>query len=156
MAFVPHPKAEERRQSVISYIELLLTNKKPEMLVKHRRDLLDTMLWKYTEADGKSNTRYYSHSALKFRGLSKEERKGKLHHEHVYSREMLIDELLAADSGNWQSILKKAIACTITVEEHRKLPKADEACNGWKRYAKANVPVRNIEKGEDVQLSDLL
>jgi hypothetical protein len=152
--FEPHPKADERRQSVISFIELLLNSKKPEMLVKHRRDLLNTMLWKYTEADGKYNTRYFSHSALKCMDLSKEERKGKLHHEHVCPREKLIDDLLAADLENWQNVLKKAIGCTVTIGEHKDLPKSDEECDGWGRYAKAKILVIDRVTGKDVQISD--
>ena len=87
--FTPHQVGETRRRSLAILVRLLLANRHvPNVLEKHIRDLLDTALWKYTEADGKYSTRYQSVGALECSD------KGQLRHEHVYPRSVLIDALM--------------------------------------------------------------
>ena len=44
-------------------------------------------------------------------------------------------------------ILKDAIGCTVTVEEHTRLSKFDEEY-GWERYRKAGISVIDTQTGE--------
>jgi hypothetical protein len=77
MVFNPHPQAEGRRRSAVTLIKSLLANKQPEVLPDHVSDLIDVLLWRITEADGKYNTRYKSSGALECANNSQ------LRHEHV-------------------------------------------------------------------------
>jgi hypothetical protein len=86
----PDPQGEQRRRSIRAVIKLVLNFYAPEVLPDHIRDLIDTMLWKLTEADGKYNTRYRSQVALNS--------SGKLIHEHVYPKKQMIDRLVDAGS----------------------------------------------------------
>lgn len=97
--FKSHPRAENRRGSAVTLIKLLLANKTPEVLPEHLRELLDTMLWKITEADGKYKTRHQSHSALQCSD------KRLLRHDHVYPKEKMIDALLNAKPEEVDGIL---------------------------------------------------
>jgi hypothetical protein len=56
MSFTPHPEADSRRRSAKALIKALLADRTPEALPEHVRKLIDTMLWRLTEADGKHNT----------------------------------------------------------------------------------------------------
>ena len=102
MTFEPHPQAEKRKSSAVTLIKVLLGNKKPEVLPAHYRALLNTLLWKMTEAEShKYKTRFQSQGAIEGSG------KGKLRHEHVFQRSRMIDELLQAKPEELDGILKK-------------------------------------------------
>jgi hypothetical protein len=146
-SFEPHPRAEDRKRSAVALIELLLTNKKPEVLPEHLKELVKILIGKITEADGKRNTRYWSNRALE----CPEE---KLQHEHVYTRKTMIDALFQAGPEKRQQILKLAIGCTVTAKEHKDLSRYDKVCDGWNRYARAKVLVTNIETGRQQELVD--
>ena len=81
MSFTPHPEADQRRRSAKTLIKMLLADHHtPEALPEHVRKLIDTMLWKLTEADGKHNTRHRSDGAMPHSDPRL------LHHEHVSQR----------------------------------------------------------------------
>jgi hypothetical protein len=148
-SFTPHHLGETRRRSLASLIRLLLANRHlPGVLEKHIRDLLDTALWKYTEADGKYNTRYQSAGALQFRDRSQ------LRHEHVYPRSKLIDALMK-EPGELDRILIVAIGCMVTDEEHRRLTSFDKKHEGWERYRRAKVTVIDRQTGKELSVSEL-
>jgi hypothetical protein len=146
--FNPHPRAEDRKRSAVVLIELLLANKKPEVLPEHVRELLDTLLWKITEADGKYKTRHQSHAALACTD------KGQLRHDHVYPRQRMIDALMKAKPEEVPGIVKDAVGCTVTIDEHRLLSTFDGKHEGWERYRKAKVAVTNTETGEQEIFAD--
>lgn len=139
MIFKPHPLAEKRRRSIGLLIKMVLANKGPDILEKHVRDLLGTLLWKLTEADGKYSTRYQSCAAIECNDRSK------LRHDHVYPRSKLIDALLKAKPEELDEILSCAVGCTVTVDEHLRLSRFDDECTGWDRYRKATVQVKDTE-----------
>lgn len=142
MIFKPHPHAEKRRQSIAKLIKVLLANQGPDILEKHVRDLLGTLLWKLTEADGKYKTRYQSSGSLACKD------KSQLRHDHVYPRSKMIDALLTAKLEELDGILRSAVGCTVTLDEHLRLSQFDEEHAGWDRYRKAMVRVKDNETGE--------
>jgi hypothetical protein len=148
-AFKPHHLGETRRRSLAALIRLLLANKDcPDILDKHIRDLLDTALWKYTEADGKYNTRYQSSGALQCSDQSQ------LRHEHVYPRSKLIDALISKPE-ELDRILLNAIGCTVTNDEHRCLTAFDRKQAGWERYRQAEVAVIDTQIGQELTVEEL-
>jgi len=140
MLFKSHPKADERRRSAVAIIRVLLSNKKPEVLPEHLRELLDTMLWKITEADGKYKTRHQCVGALQCKN------KKLLRHDHVYPKEKMIDALLNAKPENVEEILAIAVGCIVTVEEHLRLSQFDGEHYGWSRYRRAGVVVMDTSR----------
>ena len=142
--FKPHPQAEERRRSAVALVKLLLASKRPEMLPKHVGELLTTLLWKITEADGKYKTRFQSRGALECTDSKQ------LRHDHVYTRKRMVDALLNAGPEACEEIVKHAIGCTVTAREHDLLSTFDDGHDGWERYRKAKVRVTNTETGKQV------
>jgi hypothetical protein len=47
-------------------------------------------------------------------------------------------------------ILKSAIGCIVTTEEHALLSRFDKECDGWDRYEKAGVIVIDTRTGKRV------
>jgi hypothetical protein len=135
MKFTPHIRANERRQSAIHLVKVLLASRGPGVLLPHLRELLTIFLWKITEADSsKYKTRYQSRAALERSSGSK------LHHEHVYQRSRMIDALIGATPAQIDEILALAIGCTVTREEADRLLQFDSDY-GWERYRKAGIEV---------------
>jgi hypothetical protein len=144
IVFEPHPQSEARKRSAVTLIKYLLAEKKPEVLSAHYRQLLSVLLWKITEAEvPKYKTRFQSQGAL---GGSD---KAKLRHDHVFQRSKMIAVLEKAAPDEIDDILKDAIGCTITIEEHTRLSKFDEEY-GWERYRKAGIMVINTQTDEQV------
>jgi hypothetical protein len=138
--FKPHPKAPDRVRSAQALIKVLLANKAPEIQPEHLRELIDTLLWKITEAHGKYKTRYQSLAAMQGSPA--------LRHDHVVTKESLIDALLKGRPDQVDEILGTALGCTVTREEHARLTKFDYVCQGWERYRRARVAVKDTETGE--------
>ena len=144
ITFTPHPDASKRKTSAIALIELLLSVDKPEVMPKHLEELIDKMLWKITEADGKYNTRYRSERALRCDNTKL------LAHEHVYPKRAMIKRLKSAKSDeDVDQILSSAVGCTVMRDEHLLLHGFEHE-EGWDRYRKVNVGVMNIETGQRV------
>jgi hypothetical protein len=144
MAFIPHPHAERRKQSASTLIKLLLKQENLRILNAHIKDLIDAMLWKLNEADGKYNTRYRSSGSLECFD------KRRLAHEHVYPRKTMITNLMEAKSeAEIDQILSCAIGCVVTREEHSRLHSFSRE-NGWERYRRAGITMTNVETNERV------
>ena len=141
MIFKTHPLAQSRRKSATTLIKVLLKSNSPEVLPGHIRELLDAMLWKITEADGKYKTRHQSLGAFQCGD------KKLLRHEHVYPKEQMIKALLKATPEQVDGILETAVGCTVTLDEHFRLHKFDEE-DGWERYRKAGIAVTDTETGQ--------
>jgi hypothetical protein len=61
-------------------------------------------------------------------------------HEHVYQRRKMIEALIQAKPEAVDHILKNAIGCLVTVDEHERLrPFGQEY--GWDRYRRAGIAV---------------
>jgi hypothetical protein len=63
MKYTTHLKGDDRRASATRLIKLLLANNCPA-LSDHIAGLIDTLLWRSTEADGKHNLIYKSSGAI--------------------------------------------------------------------------------------------
>jgi hypothetical protein len=134
--FQPHVQGDSRRRSVAALIRAVIAIDDPSVLAKHKRDVLDCLLWKYTEADGKYNTRYRSHSAQM---CPDELVRETLTHEHVFPKKKMISDLLEAGPNGVEAVLKNAIGCLVTKEEHKHLTAFDADFDGWDRYVKAGI-----------------
>jgi hypothetical protein len=61
----------------------------------------------------------------------------------------MIAALEKAASYEVDAILKTAIGCTVTIEEHTRLSKFNEEY-GWQRYRKAGIMATDTQTGERV------
>jgi len=143
--FKPHPESETRKRSAITLIKYLLAEKSQEVLPKHRRELLDVLLFKLSEAESyhKHETRFMSQEALNC-----DKTKTKLRHDHVCPRSKMVMELENAGPDQIDSILKRVVGCTVTEEEHSRLSKFDKEYDGWARYQKAGIVVIDTKTNE--------
>ncbi len=106
--------------------------------------MLKVVIWLITEADGKYSTRFRSKEVVR---LARERPRCtvKIHHEHVYPRTALADEILARQAefrkfpSKLNKLLDEAVGCVVTVVEHRDLLKH---AKGRKRYKE--VPVLDM------------
>ena len=143
--FKPHKQAKARRRSAVALIKYVLAMKKPDVLPSHCEELLDVLLWKITEADGKYNTPFKSEGAL--------HRKTKLRHDHVYQRLKMIARLVKAAPQEIDKILRRAIACTVMIKEHHRLSKFDKKYDGWERYQRAGIQVMDTRTNKRIKMS---
>jgi len=103
--------------------------------------LIDHLLWKITEADGKANTRYKTKGALDCADDKQ------LRHEHVCQKAKMIDLLLTQGAGGVEKILDDAVGCLVTVDEHLRLNKFVSKY-GWELYRKAGLEVFDMRTME--------
>ena len=136
-----HANAEARRRSAVSLIKLLL-QKNADILPEHREEFLNIALWKITEAESthKHRTRFCSEAALK---APREE----LGRDHVFQRAVMVKDLISCRPEQVDEILGKAVACTITKQEHLILNKHKQL-DGWGRYKSANILVTDTKTGD--------
>jgi len=132
----PVPTEAEIIESATRVIEGCLTL---DILERHKRDIISGMLWKITEARGKYKTRY--------RSIGSKEKGAKLQHEHVFTRKDITDRIIA-EPERTREILRDAIGCVVTVDEHRKLTTIDPSLRGWDRYTAAGVDVEDTDARE--------
>ncbi len=143
-SFCPTRKSKELENSARDAIKQVLrlsTIVRPlkELLLRH-------LLWQITTAHGKYRTRFRS------AGVCADKRhEAKIHHEHVFPLEELIQELIenanSADSVI-DEVLRKAIGCVVTEDEHKRLK---AGAKGWKRYAEARdgvIPVHDMSSDQ--------
>ena len=139
--FKPHPDADVRRTSARKALAGILAL---DLYPAHKRELLSICLWKVTEADGRSKHR------TRFRSVaSLTADPNQLHHEHVYRRAKMVEALLAAPH-DVDAIVEKAVGCTVTRAEHRRLGEVDREepdLDGWERYGKAGIQVLDTLTG---------
>lgn len=107
---------------------------------RHKRDIISGLLWKITESRGKYTTRYRSKAALEAAA------EVKLQHEHVFTRKDLTDRIIA-EPERAREILRDAVACVVTVDEHRRLSRISSAFRGWDRYTEAGIGVIDTDDG---------
>lgn len=138
MTWRPHPEGDRRRASAACLAAAVLAT--DGLTDAHRRYALDKAIWLYTEADGKSNTRFRSAAAVDVRDPKL------LNHEHVIPRRVLIDEMLA-EPGRCAEIMAKAVGCVVLREENRRLTEQDRAkpgLEGWERYRVAGIEIVDL------------
>lgn len=110
----------------------------PDLDARHRRVVVDRMLWSLTEeAFGKHTVPYRSRAASTLgRGDS-------VIHEHVFPREWLVDRVL--DGMTSADIVRHAVACLVTKEEDLKLRAVGREHLGWERYKAAKIEVLLVD-----------
>ena len=141
------PAMDAVRLSALRAVEQLL-QPVPGLSVAHRRELLTISLWKWTEAAGvppypKFNVRYATPAALDHSNPAK------VNHEHVWPRKWIIDRLLEpgktwAEDDLREFLEDHGVACIVTVEEHGELSKQTSGLEGWERYKRAGLQVRDL------------
>src|ERR1043166_9507914 len=122
------------KESAIRTVEAILDT---DVLPCHKRDVINGMIWKITEAGGKYLTRYHSRAAWNAPRTTKRER------DHVIPRKALIDAIMR-EPERARELLATAIACTVTKEEHARLTRVSREqphLQGWQRYAAADILV---------------
>lgn len=137
----PHIDSERRKASAVRLAELVLAAG-DDVTLAHRKEFLSIAIWKYTEADGKYDTRYRSAASIG-------EPVSTLHHEHVFTRKALVAQLLE-EPERCSEIMATAVGCVILREEHKKLAVAERAnpeLTGWGRYSRAGVRVIDLATG---------
>ena len=140
--YIPHKERDSRINSAVTAIKALV---RLDLIQKHKKDLIDSCIWKITEADGKHNTRYRSY---KSRSATKKQLRDEHVHEHVFERKKLVEEILN-NPNDIDKITKKAIACLVTKSEHEKLSEVSRKnpkLVGWKRYDKASIKIYDLKK----------
>lgn len=136
----PHRQADDRRASAIALAHVVVDAE--GLTTAHRREALSLAIWKFTEADGKWNTRYRSAGAV---GVGWRF----LNHEHVVTRRVLIDRLLA-DPCRCAEIMASAVGCCVLRDEHRRLSMVERehpGVDGWERYCLAGLTVIDLSLG---------
>jgi hypothetical protein len=140
LAFERHPLAEGRLRSAVTLVKALL--QVPGLIAEHRREFLKLALWKVTEAESlnKYKTQLRSQAAYSSAPGTK------LQHDHVFQRSRMVDVLLTAGPEAIDDILKSAVGCTITKDEHTRLSDFKHL-DGWDRYRAAKIVVIDTETG---------
>ncbi len=141
MPFKEHPDTKVRFESAVLAAKAIL---QLDLYPPHKRDLLKICIWKITEANGKYKTRFRT------RASQLVECSKTLAHEHVFRMKFLIDDLIYAPS-NADSILERAVGCTVTRSEHEKLSALDRRLSdidGWARYREAMIEVIDTATGK--------
>lgn len=156
-------KREKERESEIMsakrIIKFVLKIKGDKVIKQsHIRRILSEMIFKITEADGlvaakrtnyKKNITYISLGVKKRRDIGNNSIEG-LIHDHVYMRKGLVNELLN-NQKKVDEIVKKAVSCIVTKEEHDKLTHNLKLCDGWERYKKAKIKVFNTRTRKELK-----
>lgn len=137
------PAAAEVRRSASKLAQAIATIG-AGVLPKHKYKLLSFVVWIATEANGKYDTRYVSEAIYK--GM------GPVQHEHVLPIKYLVGRMLERP-GTIAQVLDGAIACLVTVEEHRLLTN-ESTGQGWDRYRRAGIRVFDRLEGKWLDFKD--
>ena len=129
--YTKHKDHDARIKSAITAITAIVPL---DLYTAHKKELLSVCIWKITEADGKAKVRYWSEGSIN----NKNE---KLQHEHVYERKELIQLLMNGDPV--EEVVKNAIACMVTREEHQALTRSNHS--GWQRYKDIGIRVYDAQ-----------
>lgn len=138
--FKEDPAAAEVIQSAVCLIKLVLRGG-AELLPEHRRMVIDSALWKITEAESrnKHRTRFCSQTVFSLPDCE-------CRHDHVFQKGRMIDELIEGGEDSVEEIVAKAVACTISKEEHLALNRFKHLY-GWERYRQAGIVVIDARTG---------
>jgi hypothetical protein len=147
-SFERHPLAEERLKSAVTLVKALLGM--PGLTPEHRREFLKLALWKVTEAGSLNKYK----TQLRAQAACSSAPGTKLQHDHVFQRSRMVDTLLMAKPEAIEPILKGAVGCTITKDEHERLNDFKHL-DGWVRYRAAQIVVIDTETGAPFSFPEL-
>ena len=139
-AYQRHPLAEQRLHSATTLVKGLL--QMPGLIPEHRREFLKLALWKVTEAEGRAKYK----TQLRSRAALCSPPGTNLEHDHVFQRSLMVDALLSASPDAVDTIVKGAVGCTITKQEHDRLKQFGHL-DGWDRYWAAGIVVVDTQTG---------
>lgn len=142
MEYPPYQEAKDRAGLETSIVNAMQAILNADCVEAHKRDLLDICIWKWTEIDGKWNTRFRSEGAMK------KENWKLVQHEHVFQRRNLIQQFLAQED-TIEALLNRAIGCLVTKREHElltNLSQKERDIDGWERYRRAGIPVYDLKE----------
>jgi hypothetical protein len=131
----PAPDRDERLRSAVALGIFAVTAR--ELHAEHRKLVCKQAAWYATECDGKLTPRFRTPAAMAFDGPRYW---SVLRHEHVYTLASLAEQMLA-QPDQVERILRGAVACLVTKDEHDRLTLFDRTHVGWDRYQAAGVPV---------------
>jgi hypothetical protein len=140
--YVRPADADERIEGAILVIEALLPLRIQDRM---KRKFLSNCLWQITQAEGRTKyeIRYRSKASL-------EAPKRALRHEHVTTRKVMVEQLLA-NPKKAREIAEEAIGCVVTHDEHLLLSAVSKSLDGWARYQDAGILVVDMVKGKRVR-----
>lgn len=128
------PTPDDILESATTLVEATLAL---DIVDAHKRDVLNMVLWKITEASGKYTTRHRSAGAVAApKGT-------KVHHEHVNTRKELVTAIMNEPSRA-RELLQTAVSCVVTTDERRRLTtvtREQPHLRGWERYEAAGITV---------------
>jgi hypothetical protein len=109
----------------------------PDLMRGQRRHIIDGSIWLVTEEapSRKYQTRYRSSGAL----VAHKD----LRHDHVWTRKGAVDAILK-DPDCIEKVLRQAIGCTVTKDEHARLNRVAKNLDGWDRYLEARIDVMDM------------
>jgi hypothetical protein len=156
MTFKRRSDYDARCRSIHEVVEFVLRTP----LHSHcKKKLLNCCLWQLTVAEGtnKYNVRFVSAAAKLL--LTDKGRSKVLRHDHVFRRAQMVEKLMRAKPQDAASILRRAVGCVVTKEEHDKnLRRIDQLkdADGWERYKRAQIVVWDQEKASEANLEELI
>lgn len=133
----PRTGADEIINSAIVLAKHIVKHRPTNSLDTHLKELLNVLVWKVSEAEGKHNTRYWSE------GFYKNPDKSRCEHEHVVEKKKIIQQLMN-EPNRIEEILRSVVACLVLEDEHKlltKLSKSNPELEGWERYRLAGIRV---------------
>ncbi len=142
--YVPKADRELRLQAAIAAADFALAQ--TEMHPTMRKRILVQATWEVTEVDGKLTPKFRSPAAMSYDGPKYH---SVLRHDHVFTRAGLIAQLLK-DPSTTEQVLRAAVACLVTQDEHTRLSAFDTMHEGWDRYLAAQVDVLDAGTGQHV------
>ncbi|HSK96390.1 MAG TPA: hypothetical protein VK891_07230 [Euzebyales bacterium] len=113
---------------------------------RDRRLTHELYRWTGWGESGKADVRYISEGVRTHLGPVV------VDHEHVHTLRTLKQRLLAGEDVD--DVMRDAVACVVTREEHRRLTRFDRSATGWQRYARAGVRVWDRTAGDWLTLAD--
>jgi len=135
--YVRSPNAEAVIGSAKQLARLVLQD--ASLLPRHRNEVLSLVQWFVSEADGKYMTKYRSRRVVEL-AMHEPASREKINHEHVFTREAMIQRLLAKPDQSGE-LLDEVIGCIVTKAEHDRMKGEG---SGWKRYKNAGIEVLDM------------
>jgi RecA/RadA recombinase len=143
--YKPHRDGDTRRAMVIAIIRSVVELDGDEHFLKVKKKLLHTLIWAYTEADSKHNTRERSLAASRLVMPNTKLLKSALVHEHMTCKEDLVARLMRSSSMAVDEVMRDAVACLVTKEEHEHLTREDRKAKKLGKRRTAQERYANIE-----------
>ena len=101
-----------------------------------KKKMLVGAIWQICESTGSFHARHRSEGVIRTVGQ-------KIQRDHVFKKQTLIAELLGSEP-DLDNIIKQALCCIVTEDEHKRLHRIDKSVDGWARYRAAGIVVYDM------------